>query len=142
MLTMVLSVFCTFVVLFINTTVFRHIITKLETLYLIFDLINNSFISDQQKIVYKNFLLSQVNENLGRLPLKDLYDTFLSTVEGGGRKVTGYFTHDTMMEMVFCALGLYKDDPPLQALLMDGERSWRTSYIGAFSVNLVAVLNR
>ncbi|CAH0691653.1 unnamed protein product [Spodoptera exigua] len=96
---------------------------------------------DDVRHYYRNGYGSWINDNLGRLPLKDLYDSFSKYVEGGGNKVTGYFTHDTMMEMVFCALGLYKDDPPLQALLMDADRSWRTSYIGAFSVNLVAVLN-
>ncbi|XP_047029846.1 multiple inositol polyphosphate phosphatase 1-like [Helicoverpa zea] len=96
---------------------------------------------DDIRHYYRNGYGSWVNENLGRLPLKDLYDNFLDVVQGKGRKLNAYFTHDTMMEMVFCALGLYKEDPPIQALLMDPERVWRTSYIGAFSGNLMAVLN-
>ena len=89
-----------------------------------------------------NLFPHQVNENLGRLPMKDLYDNFLAFTEGSGRKISGHFTHDTMMEMVFCALGLYKEDAPLQALHLDPNRVWRTSYIGAFSGNIIAVLNR
>ncbi|KAJ8731641.1 hypothetical protein PYW07_004805 [Mythimna separata] len=90
---------------------------------------------------YRNGYGSWVNENLGRLAMKDLYDSFMAFLEGSGRKISGHFTHDTMMEMVWCALGLYKEDAPLQATTMDPHRAWRSSYIGAFSSNIIAVLN-
>ncbi|KAJ8721824.1 hypothetical protein PYW08_004226 [Mythimna loreyi] len=91
---------------------------------------------------YRNGYGTWVTENLGRLAMKDLYESFMAFLEGGGRKISGHFTHDTMMEMVYCALGLYKEDAPLQAMNMDPHRAWRTSYIGAFSSNIIAVLNR
>lgn len=80
--------------------------------------------------------------NLGKQPLKDLYENFELAVNGKGKKVISYFSHDTMMEMTFSALGVYKDDEPLQSNIRKADRIWRSSFIGAFSSNLIAVLNR
>ncbi|XP_026734702.1 multiple inositol polyphosphate phosphatase 1-like [Trichoplusia ni] len=96
---------------------------------------------DDVRHYHRNGYGSWVNEHLGRFPLKDLYENLEAYVRGGGRKVVSYFTHDTMMEMVFSALGLYKEDTPLSSLIMDPDRVWRTSHIGAFSVNIIAVLS-
>ncbi|CAB3236528.1 unnamed protein product [Arctia plantaginis] len=96
---------------------------------------------DDIRHYYRNGYGSKVNVNLGKPPLKDLYENFKSAVNGKGRKVTSYFTHDTMMEMTLSALGVYKDEAPLQSTVRNADRIWRTSFIGAFSSNLIAVLN-
>ncbi|KOB66528.1 putative multiple inositol polyphosphate phosphatase [Operophtera brumata] len=97
---------------------------------------------DDIRHYYRNGYGSWVNVNLGGPALKDLYENFEAAVQGHGRKVTSYFTHDTMLEMVWCALGIFKDPNQLQASFRNPGRVWRTSSIGAFSVNLIAVLNR
>lgn len=84
----------------------------------------------------------QINVNLGAGPLKNLYETFASLAENGGEKFLAYFTHDTIMEMTTCALGLYKDKAPLRGSHITVDRVWRTSHIGAFAVNYIAVLHR
>lgn len=97
---------------------------------------------DDVRHYHRNGYGSWVNVNLGHLPMKNLYESFEAAVEGRGKKITSYFSHDTMMEMVWCALGIYKDDFELQGGRRELNRLWRTSYIGAFSVNLIAVLNK
>lgn len=83
----------------------------------------------------------QVNEHLGALPLKDLYDNFETSVNNQTRKFVSYFTHDTMLEMAFCAMGAFKD-ATIEGSYRDPNRLWKTSLIGAFSVNIIAVLNK
>ncbi|XP_030030453.1 multiple inositol polyphosphate phosphatase 1 isoform X2 [Manduca sexta] len=98
---------------------------------------------DDVRHYHRNGYGSWVNVNLGAAPLRDLYKTFEAVVENqSSRKVVSYFTHDTMLEMVFCAMGIFKDATPLRGATRDVNRLWRTSYIGAFSVNIIAVLNR
>ncbi|XP_052758192.1 multiple inositol polyphosphate phosphatase 1-like [Galleria mellonella] len=91
---------------------------------------------------YRNGYGSWVNVRLGGPVLKDMFDNFEAVVQGGGRKIVSYFTHDTMLEMTFSALGLYKDDFVLEGIRRQPNRKWRTSYISSFSVNIIAVLNR
>lgn len=79
---------------------------------------------------------------LGALPLRDLYENLQAAVQGQGRKVTSYFSHDTMMEMVWCALGLFKDQDMLVGNKWSEDRLWRSSFVGALSSNLIVVLNR
>ncbi|KAJ0176849.1 hypothetical protein K1T71_008028 [Dendrolimus kikuchii] len=96
---------------------------------------------DDVRHYHRNGYGSDVNVQLGGLPLKDLYEVMEAAVQGSGRKITSYYTHDTMLEMVYCALDLYKDQQQLQGSIRNTNRLWRTSYIGAFSVNFIAVLN-
>ncbi|XP_075978176.1 multiple inositol polyphosphate phosphatase 1-like [Anticarsia gemmatalis] len=96
---------------------------------------------DDVRHYHRNGYGSWVNVNLGKTALKDLFERFEAVVQGEGTKVVSYFTHDTMLEMVWCALGLYKDAEPLQATDRNVDRLWRSSKIGAFSVNMIAVLN-
>ncbi|XP_059061485.1 multiple inositol polyphosphate phosphatase 1-like [Achroia grisella] len=91
---------------------------------------------------YRNGYGSWVNERLGGPVIKDLYDNFEAVVQGGGKKIISYFTHDTMLQMAFSALGLYKDDFVIQGARRVPDRKWKTSFIASFSVNLIAVLNR
>lgn len=83
-----------------------------------------------------------MNIRLGQPVLGDLYTTFAEAIEGSGRAITSYFSHDTMLQMAFVAAGLYKDDFTLVGDTMVPDRLWRTSYFAAFSTNLIAVLNR
>lgn len=81
------------------------------------------------------------SEIFGRIPLSDLFKTFVRAKEQGGNKITAYFTDSAMLDMVYTTLDLFKDNKPLSAN-RDRERKWRSSANSAFSVNLVAVLNR
>ncbi|CAK1579913.1 unnamed protein product [Parnassius mnemosyne] len=96
---------------------------------------------DDVRHYYRNGYGSWVNLNLGGPVLKDLYENFEAAVNGSGRNVVSYFTHDTMLEMTFCALGLFKDDAPIRGAERNPDRLWKTSFISSFSVNLIAVLN-
>lgn len=73
--------------------------------------------------------------------MKDLYDTFQAATNGSSRKITSYFTHDTMLDLAYCALGLYKDKTPLLGTDINNDRLWKTTNV-AFASNLMFVLNR
>ncbi|XP_072940660.1 multiple inositol polyphosphate phosphatase 1-like [Epargyreus clarus] len=90
---------------------------------------------------YKNGYGTAQNGKFGGIPLEDLLMSFQRAKEGNGKKITAYFTHATMIDMIYMSLGLFKD-APLTAANRDRDRKWRTSKISAFGVNLVAVLNR
>ncbi|XP_045773218.1 multiple inositol polyphosphate phosphatase 1-like [Maniola jurtina] len=112
---------------------------------------------DDVRHYYRNGYGSWVNSYLGALPLKDLYENFVNAIEGK-KTLVSYFTHDTMLDMVFCALGLYKDPKPLQGSAgikwikkeenddsQDTDpmsRMWRTSEFAPFASNFIAVLSR
>ncbi|XP_013194464.1 multiple inositol polyphosphate phosphatase 1 [Amyelois transitella] len=97
---------------------------------------------DDVRHYYRNGYGSWVNVNLGSTVVKNLYDNFAAVVNGTGLSWVSYFTHDTMLEMAYCALGLYKDDFVLEGNYRNPNRKWQTSNIACFSVNIVAVLNR
>lgn len=82
-----------------------------------------------------------MNAHLGSLPLKDLYDTFQAATNGSSRKITSYFSHDTMLDMVYTALGLFKDKTFLLGNDIKHDRLWKTTNV-AFASNLMFVLNR
>lgn len=90
---------------------------------------------------YRNGYGSLVNVDLGGPVVKDLYERMEASVQERGKKVIAYFTHDTMIEMALCAMGLFKDDYVLQGDERNVSRLWRTSQIGAFSANIMAVLS-
>ncbi|KAL0883467.1 hypothetical protein ABMA27_016839 [Loxostege sticticalis] len=96
---------------------------------------------DDVRHYHRNGYGSWVNVNLGATALKDLYGSFEAALTPQGKNLVAYFTHDTMIEMVLCAMGLYKDDFVLQGRQRDPNRLWRTSHIGSFSANILAVLN-
>ncbi|CAG9125760.1 unnamed protein product [Plutella xylostella] len=97
---------------------------------------------DDIRHYYRNGYASWLNPRLGRPVIKDLLDTFTAAADGAPRRVTAYFSHDTMLQMAFAALGLYKDEFTLVGDSMVPERQYRTSYIAAFSTNILAVLHR
>lgn len=88
--------------------------------------------------IHRNGYGSPINIKFGEVTLKDLLEQFSS----GTRRFTGYFTHDTMIEMIFCALGLFKDYPQINSEKRDVNRKWRISVNAPFASNFVAVLNR
>ncbi|XP_026485906.1 multiple inositol polyphosphate phosphatase 1-like [Vanessa tameamea] len=91
---------------------------------------------------YKNGYGTSVNEIFGRIPLGDLVQSFENVKRGDGKKIVAYVTHATMLDQIYTALGLFRDNEPLTGSNRDRERKWRTSKISVFSANLVAVLNR
>ncbi|KAM3962684.1 multiple inositol polyphosphate phosphatase 1 [Aphomia sociella] len=97
---------------------------------------------DDVRHYYRNGYGTSVNTKLGGPVLKDLYDNFEAAVNGRGRDIVSYFTHDTMIEMAICSMGIFKDDFKLEATNRVANRKWMTSYISPFSVNIMAILNR
>ncbi|CAH2048276.1 unnamed protein product, partial [Iphiclides podalirius] len=96
---------------------------------------------DDVRHYHRNGYGSWVNVNLGGPVLKDLYESFDAVINGAGRNVVSYFTHDTMLEMAFCAMGLFKDAAAIRGSVRNPNRLWKTSQIASFSVNFIAVLN-
>ncbi|CAK1604303.1 unnamed protein product [Parnassius mnemosyne] len=94
------------------------------------------------KAYYKSGYGAPKSEVFGNIPLGDLFNNFRRTKDGGKKKITAYFTHATMLEMVYTSLGLFKDSKPLSSANRERERKWRSSFMAAFGVNFVAVLNR
>ncbi|CAK1604296.1 unnamed protein product [Parnassius mnemosyne] len=91
---------------------------------------------------YRNGYGNPLNEIFGRIPLADLLESFKTAKNGKGKKLTVYFTHATMMDMVYSALGLFKDQIPLNGTFRNPERKWRSSKIAPFAANLIVTLNR
>ncbi|XP_014363394.2 multiple inositol polyphosphate phosphatase 1-like isoform X3 [Papilio machaon] len=91
---------------------------------------------------YRNSYGTPVNKIFGRIPLSDLLETFINTKNGKGKQFTIYFTHATMMDMVYTALGLFRDEVPLTAEFRNDARKWRSSKSTAFASNLMVTLNR
>ncbi|CAG5040349.1 unnamed protein product [Parnassius apollo] len=91
---------------------------------------------------YRNGYGNHINEIFGRIPLADLLESFKAAKIGERKKLTVYFTHATMMDMVYSALGLFKDDIPLNGTFRNPERKWKSSKLAPFAANLIATLNR
>ncbi|KPI99348.1 Multiple inositol polyphosphate phosphatase 1 [Papilio xuthus] len=96
---------------------------------------------DDVRHYYRNAYGSWVPGSIGENLVKNLYENFEAAVNGTGKNIVSYFSHDTMMEMVYCALGLFKDDAPIRGAVRNPDRLWKTSFIAPFSVNIIAVLN-
>ncbi|OWR52086.1 putative multiple inositol polyphosphate phosphatase 1 precursor [Danaus plexippus plexippus] len=91
---------------------------------------------------YRNGYGHSTNILLGALGLKDLYQKFEEASKGGLKTLTGYFTHETMLHMIYTAMGLYMDYPEVSGLERVKHRKWRTSFLTPFAANFVAVLHR
>ncbi|XP_063544383.1 multiple inositol polyphosphate phosphatase 1-like [Cydia strobilella] len=91
---------------------------------------------------YKSGYGSWVNPRLAGPLLKDLRERMQAAAREEGHKLVSYFSHNAMMEMTFVALGLFRDAAPVLGARRDPAREWRTSLIGAFSTNMIVVLNR
>ncbi|XP_047986193.1 multiple inositol polyphosphate phosphatase 1-like [Leguminivora glycinivorella] len=77
-----------------------------------------------------------------QIPLPDLLETFQLAKSGKGRKITACFTRSRIMDMVYAALGWFKDSKPITAADKKRDRLWRTSRINPHAANVVMVLNR
>ncbi|XP_050675841.1 multiple inositol polyphosphate phosphatase 1-like [Leptidea sinapis] len=97
---------------------------------------------DDVRHFQRNGYASTINAKLGHFVLRDMYENFAASVQGEGRNLVSYFAHDTLMEMTFCALGLFRDPEGIAAAVRNPNRQWRTSLIAPFSTNIMAVLNR
>ncbi|XP_034832258.1 multiple inositol polyphosphate phosphatase 1-like [Maniola hyperantus] len=91
---------------------------------------------------FRNGYGKSLNALTGAVGLKDLYEKFQNASQTGQKSFTAYFTHDTMVDMIYTAMGLYKDDPKLSGLERVKDRKWRTSFLTPFAANFVAVLYR
>lgn len=91
---------------------------------------------------YRNGYGNKINPRLGQIPLVDLLKTFQQAVDGKGKKIVAYFTHATMIDMVYTALDLFKDNDPLTSAQRNSDRKWRTSKWTTFGANLFVVLNK
>ncbi|XP_004931927.1 multiple inositol polyphosphate phosphatase 1 isoform X1 [Bombyx mori] len=94
------------------------------------------------KHYYRNGYGNSINAHLGQIPLSDLFKSFQLAKDGKGKKIIAYFTHATMMDMLYTALNLFKDDVELTGSLRNPDRKWRTSKLSIFGANMFAVLSR
>ncbi|KAF9412918.1 hypothetical protein HW555_008697 [Spodoptera exigua] len=91
---------------------------------------------------YKSGYGTPMTKLFGQIALTDLLKSFQEAKSGKGRKITGYISHATMMDMVYTALKLFKDDAPLSTSKRKLDRKWRSSKMSIFSTNFIAVLNK
>lgn len=91
---------------------------------------------------YRNGYGGAMNKLFGEIVMAELLKSFRDAKEGNGKKITGYVTEASMMDMAYTALGLYKDPNPLTAAQRKPDRKWRTSKFSIFSNNLIAILNK
>ncbi|CAH0728799.1 unnamed protein product, partial [Brenthis ino] len=91
---------------------------------------------------YRNGPGSSINHYFGQVVLADLYQIFSNAKKGEVKKLTAYFTHATVMDMAYTALGWYNDKMPLTSAFRDPNRKWRSSKLSVFAGNLIAVLHR
>ncbi|XP_045498358.1 multiple inositol polyphosphate phosphatase 1-like [Colias croceus] len=90
---------------------------------------------------YRNGHGEPMNAKLGASSLKDLYQKFVQGTQGIN-SFSGYFSHDTMLGMLYAALGIYADTPVISGFERVKKRQWRTSFLTPYAANFVAVLNR
>lgn len=87
---------------------------------------------------------NKLNAKIGCPPVKDLYEKFEQTVNGGqsGNKVSVYFTHSVAFKTFLTAMGIAKDHEPLtgNSYYQQTRRKWRSSIIDPFAANLAATL--
>ncbi|CAK1554515.1 unnamed protein product [Leptosia nina] len=97
---------------------------------------------DDVRHYYKNAYGSRLNVKLGYPAMKNLYESLLAAKRGDGKNIVAYFAHDTLMGMVYSALGLYRDAESITAQYRNPTRQWRTTYLAPFCTNLMVFLNR
>ncbi|CAF4907770.1 unnamed protein product [Pieris macdunnoughi] len=97
---------------------------------------------DDVRHYYKNAYGFPINAKLGHPVLKNLYESLELAKRGEGKSIVAYFAHDTLLGMVYSALGLYKDGETITAQHRNPNRHWRTSHLAPFSANIMAFLNR
>lgn len=91
--------------------------------------------------IHRNGYGNPLNPQTGAAGLQDLYMKFLNASQDGHKSFTAYFTHDTMIDMIYSAMGLHEDYPRLSGLERVRGRKWRTNYLTPFLANFVAVLH-
>ncbi|XP_045448369.1 multiple inositol polyphosphate phosphatase 1-like [Melitaea cinxia] len=94
------------------------------------------------KIYFKNGHGHPINGLLGASALKDLYVNFQAATSSDHKSFVGYFSHGTMIDMIYTAMGLYYDYPGISGMERIKNRKWRTSFLTPFAANFVAVLHR
>ncbi|CAH2096545.1 unnamed protein product [Euphydryas editha] len=94
------------------------------------------------KIYFKNGYGHPMNGLLGASALKDLYENFQAATSSDHKTFVGYFSHGTMIDMIYTAMGLYYDYPGISGMERIKNRKWRTSFLTPFAANFVAVLHR
>ncbi|XP_031777741.1 multiple inositol polyphosphate phosphatase 1 [Nasonia vitripennis] len=89
----------------------------------------------------------EINSKLGCPLLKDMFTHFRNLESGSYReepKGIFYFGHTVTLQSLLAALNIGKDNTPLLAsnFHQNGRRSFRTSVLGSFASNLIAVFYR
>ncbi|XP_050675844.1 multiple inositol polyphosphate phosphatase 1-like isoform X3 [Leptidea sinapis] len=104
------------------------------------DLKHLEFVEDIRHY-YRNGHGQPMNAKLGGSSLKDLYNKFVRAKKGV-KSFSVFFSHDTLLGMMYAALGLYKDDPEITGNKRAEDRKWRTSYLTPYAANFIAILNK
>ncbi|XP_016837279.1 multiple inositol polyphosphate phosphatase 1 [Nasonia vitripennis] len=87
----------------------------------------------------------RINEMLGCPPLQDMIRRFRNFEKNADEpKAVFYFTHTVTLQATMAAMGIGKDKYPLLSSNYHaaGDRTFKTSLIGPFAGNLVAVFHR
>ncbi|OXU28336.1 hypothetical protein TSAR_003718 [Trichomalopsis sarcophagae] len=87
----------------------------------------------------------RINEMLGCPPLQDMIRRFRNLEKNADEpKAVFYFTHTVTLQATMAAMGIGKDKYPLLSTNYHaaGDRTFKTSLIGPFAGNLVAVFHR
>ncbi|KAJ3646471.1 hypothetical protein Zmor_024058 [Zophobas morio] len=102
--------------------------------------------AENLKYYYKAGYGNDINRQIGCPPLKDVYEKFERTVNGGGsnvqNKVTVFFTDSITIQTFLSAMGIGKDNQPPTAdnYFQQQQRQWRTSTLDPFASNVAAAL--
>ncbi|XP_075971143.1 multiple inositol polyphosphate phosphatase 1-like [Anticarsia gemmatalis] len=98
--------------------------------------------ADDLREYYSHGYGTPMNKLFGEIAMAELLKSFRNVKEGNGKKIEAYITRASTMEMVYAALGLFKDASPLPGNARKSDRKWRTSKFAGFASNLIAVLNK
>ncbi|XP_028177746.1 multiple inositol polyphosphate phosphatase 1-like [Ostrinia furnacalis] len=91
---------------------------------------------------YRNGYGSPINQKLAGPALGELLEQFESSVQHSTKSFTSYFSHDSMIQMMYSALGLFRDYPEISGFERLPDRKWRTSYMTPFAANFASVLHK
>ncbi|KAL0883465.1 hypothetical protein ABMA27_016838 [Loxostege sticticalis] len=91
---------------------------------------------------YRNGYGSPINEKLAGPALGELLQQFQASIQHSTRSFTGYFSHDSMLQMIYTSLGLFRDYPEISGFERIPGRKWRTSFMTPFAANFVTVLHK
>lgn len=97
------------------------------------------YLFDLENYYKASYGYQNMTEKLPCAAIKDLYDSMKDSTDN--TKVTAYFTHSYMLEMMLTALGTYHDKLPLLGtnFYQQTNRKFKTNKFLPFAANLAAV---